>query len=45
MSLLGHEKCPTNLRFTYQASPQPRSDNYKDLQPFGDVQNFATMMN
>ena len=45
MSLLGHEKCPTNLRFTYQTSPQPRSDNYKDLQPFGDVQNFATMSN
>ena len=24
---------------------QPRSHNYKDLQPFGDVQNFATMPN
>ena len=24
---------------------QPRSENYKDLQPFGDVQNFVTMMN
>ena len=24
---------------------QPRSDNCKDLQSFGDVQNFATMMN
>ena len=45
MSLTGHEKWPANLRFTCQASPQPRSDNYKNLQPFCDVQNFAKMMN